>query len=236
MIEPGQLLPRIQFETERRVRHSKPTWFSRGRHEIIYDVVTVRSHHLAQKFQELKLRAVRAGRPRLDRLAQAFQERYGLRPLLVGKQERADKLLRELEAEGLADVTRGGREVAVIAVQAGAVAMLAESDSFTLPMRRGSGEEGCRDVLRASFGSADGQVRFRGLGGATGDRGTRFRPRAAAPLGASRGAPCWSRVPRLARPADPCGPDGRGSLGRVHRPVLRRAISARGDGASRSTV
>ena len=162
LIEPGQLLPRIQFETERRVRHSKPTWFSRGRHEIIYDVVTVRSHHLAQKFQELKLRAVRAGRPRLDRLAQAFQERYGLRPLLVGKQERADKLLRELEAEGLADVTRGGREVAVIAVQAGAVAMLAESDSFTLPMRRGSGEEGCRDVLRASFGSADGQVRFLG--------------------------------------------------------------------------
>src|SRR5207253_5000292 len=125
-------------------------------------VVTVRSHHLAQKFQELKLRAVRAGRPRLDRLAQAFQERYGLRPLLVGKQERADKLLRELEAEGLADVTRGGREVAVIAVQAGALAMLAEADSFTLPLRRGSGEEGCRDELRASFGSADGQGRFLG--------------------------------------------------------------------------
>ena len=162
LIEPGQLLPRIQFETERRVRRSKPTWFSRGRHEIIYDVVTVRSHHLAQKLQELKLRTVAAGRPRIDRLARAFQERYGLRPLLVGKQERADKLLRELEAEGLADVTRGGREVAVIAVQGGAVAMLAESDSFTLPMRRGSGEEGCRDVLRASFGSADGQVRFLG--------------------------------------------------------------------------
>ena len=162
LIEPGQLLPRIQFETERRVRHSKPTWFSWGRHDILYDVVTVRSHHLAQKFQELKLRAVTSGRPRIDRLAQAFQERYGLRPLLVGKQERADKLLRELEAEGLADVTRGGREVAVIAVQAGAVAMLAESGSFTLPTRRGSGEEGCRDVLRVSFGSADGQVRFLG--------------------------------------------------------------------------
>ena len=162
LIEPGQLLPRIQFETERRVRRSKSAWFSWGRHDIIYDVATVRSHHLAQQFQELKLRPVTAGRPRVDRLAQAFQERYGLRPLLVGKQERAEKLLRELEAEGLADVTRGGREVAVIALQAGAVAMLAESDSFTLPMRRGGGEEGCREVLRASFGSADGQVRFLG--------------------------------------------------------------------------
>ncbi|HEV2749074.1 MAG TPA: polyphosphate kinase 1 [Gemmatimonadales bacterium] len=162
LIEPGQLLPRIQFETERRVRRSKPAWFFRARHEILYDVVTVRSHHLAQKFQELKLRQVVNGRPALDRLAQAFQQRYGLRTLLVGKQERAEKLLRELEADGLADVTRRGREVAVIVLQAGAVAMIVESDSLTLPIRRGSGEEGCRDVLRASFGSADGQVRLLG--------------------------------------------------------------------------
>lgn len=162
LIEPGQLLPRIQFETERRTRRSLPAWLSRARHQIQYDVVTVRSHHLAQKFQELKIRQVARGRPPLDRLAQAFQERYGLRPLLVGKQERAEKILRELEAEGLADVTRGGREVAVIAVQAGAVAMLVKSDSLALPLRRGSGEDGCRDVLRTTFGSGDGQVRFLG--------------------------------------------------------------------------
>lgn len=162
LIEPAQLLPRIQFETERRVRRTKPAWFSRARHEILYDVVTVRSHHLARKFQELKLRQIASGRPPLNGLAQAFQERYGVRPLLVGKQERAEKILRELEAEGLADVTRGGREVAVLVLQAGAVAMLAEADSLTLPMRRGGGEEGCREVLRASFGSADGQVRLLG--------------------------------------------------------------------------
>ena len=162
LIEPGQLLPRIQFETERRARASLPAWLSRARHQMLYDVVTVRSRHLAQKFQELKIRQVAPGRPPLDRLAQAFQERYGLRPLLVGKQERAEKLLRELEAEGLADVTRGGREVAVIALQAGTVAMLVESDSLSLPLRRGSGEDGCREVLRATFGSADGQVRFLG--------------------------------------------------------------------------
>src|SRR5213080_949401 len=40
--------------------------------------------------------------------------------------------------------------------------MLAESTSLTLPVRGGSGEETCREILRAFFGSADGQVRFLG--------------------------------------------------------------------------
>lgn len=160
LIEPGQLLPRIQFETERRVRRSQPGWFSRGRYEVVYDVVTVRSQQFVQKFQELKLRELARGRPRLERIAQAFQEGYGLRPLLVGKQDRAEKLLRDLEAEGLARAARGGREVAVIAVDAGSVAMVAESAALTLPTRRGSGEEVCRELLRVYFGSADWQVRF----------------------------------------------------------------------------
>src|SRR2546422_7109906 len=42
------------------------------------------------------------GRPGLDRLAQAFQQQYGLRPLLVGKADRAAKLLRDLESGALA--------------------------------------------------------------------------------------------------------------------------------------
>src|SRR5207244_6809864 len=55
-----------------------------------------------------------------------------------------------------------GREVAVVAVGQGSVAMLAESTSLTLPVRGGSGEDTCREILRAFFGSADGQVRFLG--------------------------------------------------------------------------
>jgi len=40
--------------------------------------------------------------------------------------------------------------------------MLAESTFLTLPVRGGHGEETCREILRAFFGSADGQVRFLG--------------------------------------------------------------------------
>src|SRR6266576_2039717 len=172
LIEPALLRPRIQFETERRVRHTRPWWFSRGRYEVLYDVVTVRTHELAQTFQELKLREVARGRPGLDRVARAFQEQYGLRPLLVGKVDRAAKLLRDLESGALAQVARGGREVALVAVEEGSVAMLAESTSLTLPVRGGKGEETCREILRTVFGSADGQVRFLGTapGGLDGTR------------------------------------------------------------------
>jgi len=162
LIEPGLLLPRIQLETERRLRHTRAGWLSRGRYDVVYDVVTVRSHQRAQTFQELKLRELARGRPGLDRLARAFQDQYGLRPLLVGKVDRAAALLRDLESGALAQVARGGREVALVAVEEGSVAMLMDSSSLTLPVRSGQGEETCREILRAFFGSADGQVRFLG--------------------------------------------------------------------------
>src|SRR5438094_434489 len=102
LIDPALLLPRIQFETERRVRHTHAGWFSRGRYDVVSDVVTVRGRQRAQTFQELKLRELARGRPGLDRLARAFQDQYGLRPLLVGKVDRAAALLRELESGALA--------------------------------------------------------------------------------------------------------------------------------------
>jgi polyphosphate kinase len=170
LIEPGRLLPRIQFETERRVRRTRSTWWWRARYELVYDVATVRGHQRALTFQELKIRQLTAGRPSLEDVARAFQERYGLRPLLVGKMDRAERLLRDLESEALARTARGGREVAVLVLAEGAVALLAEEGALTLPVRGGSGEDACREVLRAFFGSADGQVRFLGTAAASSTR------------------------------------------------------------------
>ena len=162
LIDPALLLPRIQFETERRVRDTQPRWFARARYAVVYDVVTVRSHQLARTFQELKLRELAAGRPGLARLAGAFQQRYGLRPLLVGKVDRAEKLLRDLEIDTVAQAAGGGREVAVVVVAEDHVAVLSEAGSVTLPIRGGNGEDACREVLHAHFGSADGQIRLLG--------------------------------------------------------------------------
>jgi polyphosphate kinase len=170
LIEPGRLLPRVQFETERRLRRTRPGWFARAQYEIAYDVVTVRSQQRAQTFQELKIRQLRAGRPRLEKVARAFAERYGLRPLLVGKVDRAERLLRELESAALAQVAHGSREVALIVLQDQCIALLSDAATLTLPVVGGSGEDACRGLLRTHFGSADGQVRFLGTAAAGGTR------------------------------------------------------------------
>ena len=162
LIEPTLLMPRVAFETERRWRHTRARWFARARYDVVYDVVTVRSRRLVGTFQELRLRELAAGRPGVERVARAFQERYGLRRLLVGKVDRAEKLLRDLEGEDLAQVARGSREVAVVVAAEGCVAMLADAGALTLPVRSGHGEDTCREVLRAHFGSADGQIRLLG--------------------------------------------------------------------------
>ncbi len=170
LIEPGRLVPFVEFETERRVGRTEPRWFARAQFELVYDVVTVRTQQLAQCFQELKLRRLRAGRPSLDRLARAFEDRYGLRPLLVGKLERAEKLLRDLESEALARAVQRGREVAVIALEQGCIAMRCDGKTLRVPVEAGSGEEACRHMMRVCFGSADGQVRWLGTAAAAGTR------------------------------------------------------------------
>src|SRR2546430_1300567 len=128
LIDPALLLPRIQFETERRLRYTRAGWFSRGRYAVVYDVVTVRSHQMAQAFEELKLRELARGRPGLDRLARALQQQYGLRPLLVGKADRAAKLLRDLESGALAQVAAAGSPALRDPRTLAALALAARSD------------------------------------------------------------------------------------------------------------
>lgn len=161
VIEPERLRPRIQFETERRVRRTQPQWWRRGTYEIVYDVVTVRSERRAQAFQELKVRELRRGRPGLSALVDALVTGYGLRPLFVGKIDRAEKALRELDVARLAG-GREGREVVLIVVDNQAVALLADAAGLALPVAGGSGEDACRELLRTNFGTADGQLRFLG--------------------------------------------------------------------------
>jgi polyphosphate kinase len=165
VIEPEQLRPRIQFETERRVRRTRPQWWRRGRYEIAYDVVTVRSERRAQAFQELKIRELQRGRPDLAALAHAFATGYGLRPLLVGKVDRAEKVLRDLEAARIAGAHEG-REVALIVTDEQTVALFDDPRGLTLPVAGGSGENICRELLRTHFGSGDGNLRFLGTASA----------------------------------------------------------------------
>ncbi|MGH7538420.1 MAG: hypothetical protein ACREMF_07285, partial [Gemmatimonadales bacterium] len=169
LIEPTHLAVRLAFEIERRSRRTIPRLFSRGQFEFIYDVVTVRSQHLSRSFQEAKLRCLRSGRPGLEMVTAALRRGYGLRPLLVGKFERAEKLARELEAETVARSAQGRREIALIALEDDTIALRNERGILSLPVAGGSGEEGCRHLLRTDFGSGDGQLRFLGIAPTVGD-------------------------------------------------------------------
>jgi polyphosphate kinase len=163
LIEPSRIIPRLEFETERRVRRTRRGWLARAQDELLYDVVTVRSQHLSQTLQEVTLRRLHAGRPGFDGVVEALRGAYGLRPLLVGKFERAEKLAQELEAEHVARASQGQREIALIALEESTIALQYDRGLLSLPTASGSGEEGCRHLLRAAFGSGDGQLRFLGL-------------------------------------------------------------------------
>src|SRR5204863_296621 len=76
--------------------------------------------------------------------------------------ERAEKLYEALLSEALARSVQENREVAVMALEQGQIALRHTGGTLALPVASGSGEEGCRFVLRAEFGSADGQVRLLG--------------------------------------------------------------------------
>ncbi len=169
LIDPALLIPRLEFETERRSRPTLPGWFARGRFEFLYDVVTVRRQHLSQTLQEVTVRCLHRGRPAFESVVETMRRTYGLRPLLVGKLERAEKVAQELEAESLARATHGQREVALIALDEGTIALNVDRGTLSLPVAGGSGEEGCRHLLRTSFGSGDGQLRFLGLAPAVED-------------------------------------------------------------------
>lgn len=169
LIEPSRLLPRLEFETERRIRPTRAGWLARAQFDLLYDVVTVRSHHLSQTLQEVTLRRVRAGRPAFEAVVEALRVAYGLRPLLVGKFERAEKLAQQLEAETVARASQGQREIALITLVENTIALRVDRGTLSLPVASGSGEDGCRHLLRATFGSGDGQLRFLGLAPAVGD-------------------------------------------------------------------
>ena len=163
LIEPERLVGRLAFETERRIRTTIPRLFRRARFELRYDVCTVRSGPLSRTFQELQVRCLHAARPTLEHVTEALQRDYGLRPLLVGKLERAEKLARELEADTLARTTHGQREIALVVLVEKAIILRSERGTLSVPVLGGSGEDGCRQLLRAVFGSGDGQLRFLGL-------------------------------------------------------------------------
>src|SRR6478672_3841920 len=153
VIDPARLEPRFELEVERLVRTAGRSWPLPGRFAFMYDRVTVRNGALARDFRELKVRRLRGGGPRLEAVARALEQSRGLRPVLQTKMARARELLRQMGRESLVRNLDLGRAVAVIALENGRVALLADGQERQLPVMPGAGEHAVRHGLAEWFGT-----------------------------------------------------------------------------------
>lgn len=164
LVDPADLRPWLQVETERWTRPARAGWFQpQVRLLFLYDHCIVRSGGLAREFQELGVRRVRSGGPSLDRVARALEAEHGLRPTPYPKHERASALLHAVEGEALARALGSGRSVALLAEDGDRLAMLEVGSALRLPVARGSGEDAVRYLLRRTFGSSVGDLALHGV-------------------------------------------------------------------------
>ncbi len=161
-VDPARLEPRFELELDRVVRTASRRWRLPGWFAFLYDRVTVRSGGLAREFQELKVRRVARGRPRLEELAQALEQREGLRPILQTKLTRAGTLLGQMGQERIIRNLDSGRAVAVLALDGGSVALAGAGEEQRLPVTAGSGEQAVRHALAEWFGSRVAEVSLLG--------------------------------------------------------------------------
>ncbi len=162
LADPARLQPVADLQTDRIVRLARGRWLSRPRFELAYDAVLVAAGGVSGRFQELVIRRLRPGAPRLETVAQALLDAYGLRPVLVDRLDRAQQLMRALETDALARQVQAGRAVAVVALDEGRIALVSEGGGLRLPALDGSGEEASRRLMRSTFGHATAQLALLG--------------------------------------------------------------------------
>src|ERR1041385_6999385 len=128
------------------------------RFAFLYDACTVRHAGLTRTFEELQVRRLSPGAPRLEAVAQALERQHGLRPMLLPRHVRAAQLVEVMAAEGAARMLSSQTAVVLLALDEDRVAFLDQEGGHMLPVARGSGEEAVRHLLRYVTGSGVGTL------------------------------------------------------------------------------
>ena len=171
LVDPANLEPLAQLEVERATRLLAGPWPWSAQYQQVYDIVTVRHGVLAREFREMKLYRLRPGRPDMGTVTAGMRRVSGTRTILESKLARAQRMLATLEGEALARSLGTGRAVTLLALDRGAVAFQRRGDRLTLPIADGQGEDAGRHLLRATFGSAVGDLALLGTASGRGAAG-----------------------------------------------------------------
>jgi hypothetical protein len=163
LVDPSRLEPHVELDVEQRLRVARFPALPLSQFVFAYDRVTVRGGGAATPvFHELALwRRPWALLP-LAPVARAVTRRYGLAAASLERVEQAVEL--RYTSERAAEAAPGPRrQVAVLALAHGRMALCRVGTELRLPTGEEGGEDGCRLVLRRSFGHAEGEVRLLGV-------------------------------------------------------------------------
>ncbi len=159
VIDPGRLVPRMELEVDRQIRTARSGLLPWPQYEFVFDTITARRDELTATFFEMGIRQLRKSKVTLQELTSGFEASFKLSPALDGPLARATRALTVVETrKEQAPQKEEERELALIAVEDGAVAVCAGSDGLHLPVGPGSGEETCQELMRDKFKTAEGTL------------------------------------------------------------------------------
>ncbi len=169
-VDPLRLTPVVELETERFMREIRSGVFRRLRCVVVCDAVTMRGEPESDTFYELKIRSDGRGRALRDEVVAAVQKRYELRTVLSPTFDRARKRQETVETGRLREEGQPHRDVTVVAVRDGSVAVLVDGATIALPCAAGGGESACRELMRRCLGPVEGHLRLIGMADTSSDR------------------------------------------------------------------
>jgi len=170
LIDPARLAPWLELEVERAWRTLRWRLMPLPVCAVVVEAVTARRDEFTARAHEVALDPRPWGRAAAERVARALEARLPLRAVGADRLQRAVAALAAVEGQALARELRGERNVALVAVEHGRLALRRAGADLRLPVQRGSGEAACRAALRELVGSGEGQVRLIGVVPASGDR------------------------------------------------------------------
>ncbi len=153
LVDPGRLVLDTELAVERQTRVARLPLVLLPQYVLAYDAVAPRGGGTTPAFHEL----VAWRRPwsviPTARFARAVERQYGVSPASLGRAARA----------AATDTAPAARQVAVLAVAHGRVALCRSGAALRLPLEEGGGEEACRRAMRRVFGNVEGEVRLLGV-------------------------------------------------------------------------